>query len=134
MTEKPNLLLTSTAVAYFAASLALIFAGDELLAAAGAARTSLELALLQLLGAALFSLAMLNWMNRYSRIGGIFGRPLVVVNLTNSAIAALMLVHLVSRVGLSVALAGALGFYGLLALAFGAKLFLPARESDVPQS
>lgn len=124
-----NPLLTASAVAYFVASLGAIFAGGELLEWAGATGTPLELALLQLLGAAVFSLAMLNWMNRYSLTGGIFGRPLVVTNLANSAISALMLVHLARRGGVSTALGIALGFYVLLALAFGARLFMPAREN-----
>ncbi|MEA2560090.1 MAG: hypothetical protein QOH06_1594 [Acidobacteriota bacterium] len=129
MADKPNLLLTASAAVYFVASVGAIFAGDELLKLAGAAGTSLELALLQLLGAAVFSLAMLNWMNRYSLMGGIFGRPLVVVNFANSAISALMLVHLARRDGVSTALGIALGFYALIALAFGARLFVPAREN-----
>jgi hypothetical protein len=127
--DKPNLLLTASAVVYFIAALPAIFAGDELLDWAGAVGTPVELALLQLLGAAIFSLAMLNWMNRYSVTGGIFGRPLVVANLTNSAISALMLIHLSRQVGLSAALGIALGFYAVIALAFGARLFLPAREN-----
>lgn len=118
-----SLLLTASAVAYFVVSLAAIFAGDELLRFGGAAGTALELALIQLLGAALFSLAMVNWLNRYSRIGGIYGRPLVMANLANSAISALMLVHLWRSFGFSTPLAAALGFYALLALAFGAQLF-----------
>lgn len=124
-----NPLLTASAIVYFMASLAAIFAGGELLEFAGAAGTPLELALLQLLGAAVFSLAMLNWMNRYSRTGGIFGRPLVVTNFANSAISALMLIHLARRAGVSAALGIALGFYILLALAFGARLFMPGEDS-----
>jgi len=131
--DRPNWLLTGSAVLYFAASVSAIFAGDELLDMAGAVGTPLELALLQLLGAAVFSLAMLNWMSRYSLIGGIFGRPLVVVNLANSAISALMLIQLARRAGVSAALGIALGFYALLALAFGARLFLPARTIDAIQ-
>lgn len=127
MTDKPNLLLTASAVAYFVASVPAIFAGEELLDLAGAAGTSLELALLQLLGAAFFSLAMLNWMNRHSPIGGIFGRPLAVANFTNGAISALMLFHLARQAGVPAPLGIALGFYTLIALAFGAKLFLPVR-------
>ena len=129
MADRPNLLLTFSAGAYFVASLALIFTTDELLELASAAGTVLEIALLQLLGAALFGLAMLNWMSRYSRIGGIFGRPLVIANFANAFIAAMMLVHLWREDGLSTALRIALGFYAVFALAFGAKLFLPAREA-----
>jgi hypothetical protein len=129
MADRPNLLLTASAVVYFIAALPAIFAGDELLDWAGAGGTPLELALLQLLGAAIFSLAMLNWMSRYSLTGGIFGRPLVVANFTNSGISALMLFHLSRQAGVSAALGIALGFYALIALAFGARLFLPARKN-----
>ena len=128
MADKPNLLLITSAVVYFIASVSAIFAGDEMLKLAGAAGTPLELALLQLLGAAVFSLAMLNWMSRYSLTGGIIGRPLVVVNIANSAISALMLIHLARQEGVSAALGIALGVYALMALAFGAKLFIPLRE------
>lgn len=124
MAEKPNPLLTFSAVAYFVVSVALIFAGDELLRFTGATGTLLELALLQLLGAAVFGLSMLNWMSRYSRIGGIYGRPLVIANFTNAATATLMLFHLWRRAGTSTALALTLGLYAVFALAFGAKLFL----------
>lgn len=128
MADKANPLLTASAAVYFVASLGAIFAGDELLKLTGAARTPLELALLQLLGAAVFSLAMLNWMNRYSRTVGIFGRPLVVTNFANSAISALMLIHIARQYGVSAALGMALGFYVLLALAFGARLFMPGKD------
>lgn len=123
MADRPNLLLVASAFVYFIVALAAIFAGDELLELGGAAGTALELALLQLLGAALFSLALLNWLNRYSRIGGIYARPLVVANLANSAISALMLFHLSRRVGFSAPLVAALGVSALLALAFGSRLF-----------
>ncbi len=130
MADKANPLLTASAAVYFVSSVGAIFAGDELLKMAGAAGTPLELALLQLLGAAVFSLAMLNWMNRFSLTGGIFGRPLVVTNFANSAISALMLVHLARRGVASTELWIALGFYALLALAFGARLFLPGKRGS----
>src|SRR5690349_15712633 len=63
--DRPNILVTATAIVYFVASIATIFAGEELLAAFQARRTVLELALIQLLGAALFGFAMLNWFHRY---------------------------------------------------------------------
>lgn len=129
MTDKPNPLLTLSAAAYFLVSVALLFTTEELLEFAGAAGTVLEIALLQLLGAALFGLAMLNWMSRYSRIGGIFGRPLVIANFASAFIAAMMLVHLWREDRLSTPLMCALVFYAVLALAFGVKLFRPVRET-----
>jgi hypothetical protein len=132
MSERPNLLLTGTAIAYFGVSLAFLFAGEELLRSAGAAATPVERALLQLLGAALFALAMLDWLNRYSLLGGIYGRPLVVANLSHAAIGALMLVHLVRELGASAPLLAALAFYGVLALLFGATLLRSPRAAGAP--
>lgn len=131
MSSKPSLLLTTSACAYLAVSLALIFAGDDLLRLAGPPRTLRELALLHLLGAALFSLGLLNWMNRFSRIGGIFGRPLVAANLANGMIAALMMLQLVRTRGASALLLSAFAFNAILAVAFGLKMYRPPTPDDL---
>jgi hypothetical protein len=111
--ERPNLLVTATAIVYFAVSVV----------AAGARGTPLELVLLQLLGAAIFGFAMLNWMHRYSRIGGILGRPLVMANLSHSMVAALMMLHLSRRTGWPPGLLILAAGHGAIAVGFGAKLF-----------
>ena len=123
MDPRPNLLLVVSAILYLAGALPLLFAPDELLAFAGAPPSALESALLQVIGSALFGFAMLNWLSRYSRIGGIFGRPLLVANLAHTASAALLLGHVISRAPLSAPLAVALAFYTILAVSFGLKLF-----------
>lgn len=129
MTDRPNLLLTVSAAAYLLAAIALLFAADELLHLARGAASQLDVALLQLLGAALFGFAMLNWLSRYSIVGGIFSRPLVVANLAHTATAALMLGHLAVRQPVSPWLAGATLAYAALGVAFGARLFLPPRPN-----
>ena len=124
--ERPNILVTATAIVFFAVSVVLIFAADEVLAVAraqGASGTRLELALLQLFGAAVFGHAMLNWMHRYSRIGGILGRPLVMANFSHAMVAALMMLHLSRAAGWPIAALIAAAGYGVIAAAFGAKLF-----------
>ncbi len=123
MDPRPNLLLVVSAILYGAGALPLLFAPDELLAFAGAPPSALDAALLQVLGSALFGFAMLNWISRYSRIEGIFGRPLLIANLAHTASAALLLGHVAIRAPFSAPLAGALVFYTVLAVAFGLRLF-----------
>ena len=127
--DRPNILVTATAIVYFVASIATIFAGEELLAAFQARRTVLELALIQLLGAALFGFAMLNWFHRYSRIGGILGRPLIVANLAHAMTAALMPLQIGRGTGWPSSLMLGIVLYGSIAVAFGSKLFLPPWSS-----
>jgi hypothetical protein len=122
--------LSVSAVAYLLAALALLFAADEILRFALGAASQLDVALLQLIGAALFGFAMLNWLNRYSLVGGIFSRPLVMANLAHTATAALMLGHLAVRQPVSPWLAGAALAYAALAVGFGSKLVLPPPSSQ----
>lgn len=124
MNDRPNPLLLGSAVLYFAAALPLLFAPEELLRYAGAAPSTLDTALLQVIGSAIFGFAMLNWMNRYGVVGGIYGRPVVLANFTHAATAALLLGHIATRAPFSAPLTAVLAVYGVLALAFGAKLFI----------
>jgi len=130
VTDRPNMLLSVSAIAYLLAALALLFTAEELLHFALGAASQLDVALLQLIGAALFGFAMLNWLNRYSIVGGIFSRPLVVANLAHTATAALMLGHLAVRQPVSPWLTGATLAYAALGVAFGARLFLPPRPNQ----
>ncbi len=58
MSERPNPLLLTSAVLYFAAALALLFAPEELLTYFGATPSNLDTALLQVIGSALFGFAL----------------------------------------------------------------------------
>lgn len=124
---KPSLLLTASAILYFLAAIALLFAPQELLAFAGQPAPTLDLALLQVIGSALLGYALLNWMQRHSRIGGIYGRPLVMANLGHAGSAALLLGHIAVRSAPSPALEVALVSYAALAVGFGACLFVSPR-------
>ena len=66
---------------------------------------------------------MLNWMSRYTRIGGIYGRPLVVANLSHAASAALLLGKAAGRVGFPAGVVVPLGIYAVLAVGFGIAMF-----------
>ncbi len=116
------MLLTSAAL-YFIAAIALLFAPQELASLAGAAGGRGPESQLQVLGSALLGFSMLNWSNRYSRLGGILGRPLILANLAHAATAALLLVRVAVKPPIVVSLVGATIVYAGLAIAFGAVLF-----------
>ena len=125
MNPKANRLLTLAATLYAAAALPLLFTPQELISSIGASPSPSSETVLQVLAGALFGFAMINWMNRYSRLGGIFGRPLIVANFAHAAVALPALVRLVLAEGWSVVFGVPLVLYALLVLAFGSKLFGP---------
>ena len=122
--NRPSPLLVISAVIYFAAALLLLFAPEEVLTVAGVPTSSLDMTLLQVIGSAIFGFAMLNWLNRYARVGGIFGRPVVAGNLAHAGTATLLLGHAASRASLSILLTVVLVLYASLALAFGFTFFV----------
>jgi len=124
MGQRPNLLLLGSAIVYFAAALPLLFAPQATLAFAGVAASTLDMALLQVLGAAVFGFAMLNWLNRYSRIGGIFGRPVVAANLAHAGSAALLLGKVAKSAAFPPLLVTVLAVYAVMAIAFAIKFFV----------
>lgn len=134
--SRPNFLLAGSAVVYFAAAVVAIFAGEEILPRSGAAGTVLERILVQVLGASLFGFAMLNWMNRFATIGGIYGRPLVVANFAHGFTAAMAILQVSRRTSFTMPALIALAAYGTIAVGFGAALFAspasraPGRRSE----
>lgn len=124
MGQRPSLLLLASAIVYFAAALPLLFAPEETLAFAGAPASTLDAALLQVVGSAVFGFAMLNWMSRYSRIGGIFGRPVVAANLAHAGSAALLLGKVAKRAAFPPLLLAVVAVYAALAFAFAFKFFV----------
>jgi hypothetical protein len=85
--------MTVSASILGAAGLALLFAPAGLLALYGVVLPPPELALAQLLGAALLGNAVLNWLARQAVLGGIYGRPLAVGNLTHCLLGGLVLLR-----------------------------------------
>ena len=132
---KSNLLLSGSAALYFAAGVPLLFAPGELCELASGACDEGHALTLQALGAALFGFAMLNWMNRFTRVGGILGRPLLVANLAHVASAFLLLVRPALAAPRSPYLLAATAGYLLLAIAFGSRLFVaPGNGNDARES
>ncbi len=83
-------ILTISSLALFLVGWALMLAPGEMASWMGvySAETALPL---QLFGGALLGFAILNWMSRGNRIGGIYGRPLALANLLLFTSAALAL-------------------------------------------
>lgn len=122
-------LLTVSALVYFATGLPLLFAPDHLLAMLGRPVDQFEVATLQLLGCATFGFGMLNWMSRFSTIGGIFGRPLVVANFAYAGSAAMLLLRfdLISRLGWAFGFVAAV--FGVIAASFAVRLYKAPRAT-----
>lgn len=101
-----------------------IFAPQEVAEVLGSRGRLAGPVLVQLLGAALFGLGFLDWFSRYSAIGGIYGRPVLVANLSFFFIAATTLGRHAGGDGGPAAWLLA-GVTGLLAAWFGKLLFFP---------
>ena len=127
MPDRADLLLPVSAAVYGLAGIGATFAGEEILRSLGAHGTAAEKLLVPLLGAALFGFAMFNWINRHTRVGGIFGRPILVANLSHAFIAAMALLNAGRAAGFSPFLVAALATYAALALGYGARLYFPPR-------
>jgi hypothetical protein len=77
--------------------LALLFAGDDLLPRLIPTFPPGAAWLGQLLAAALLALAVVNWFNRSTLQGGIYGRPIVAANTTFYFVSALALLKVVMQ-------------------------------------
>ena len=84
-------LLVTSAFVLGAAGIAASFLPVELLDALGAVPATPTRLIVQLLGALLFGFAMVNWAARGNAMGGIYGRPIAIGNLTHFVIGALAL-------------------------------------------
>ena len=86
-----RIILTVSALVLLLLGGALMFAPDELAVWTGTATSSNGALGLQLFGGALLGFAILNWMSRGNRIGGIYARPIALGNLLLSVTVALSL-------------------------------------------
>jgi hypothetical protein len=84
---KSNALVTIAALLLFVIGSALLFAPAEVGSVIAPQAAPL---ISQLLGAALLGLGAANWIGRFSAVGGIYGRSLVVGNLVTFGIAGLI--------------------------------------------
>jgi hypothetical protein len=120
---KVNFLLLTAAAFYGVAGVALLFAPEEILTALGEAATPFVAWLMQAFGAALLGFAWLNWFHRYTLTGGILGRPVLMPNLAFASISFWLALGAWRRAGGSLPLGSVAAGFGLLSVAFGARLF-----------
>ncbi|MEO6325411.1 MAG: hypothetical protein ABIT01_00405 [Thermoanaerobaculia bacterium] len=78
---KINPLLAASALVYALAGITLTFAPQEVTSALGGAATAIGSWFAQLLGASLLGLGSMNWVQRYATVGGVLGRPVLLMNL-----------------------------------------------------
>ena len=124
-------LMRASAVSLGLIGIAASFLPKEILSAAGAPELPMLAVGIQLLGAAYVGLAMLNWMAQANLIGGIYGRPVAVCNLTNFAIGFLALAKTATLTPPNFPIIILTGYFGVFAALFALVLRThPARAEE----
>lgn len=118
-----RLLLGSSAIVMGLGGVAASFLPQELVARLGTVPTREVTVLVQLFGALLFAFAMVNWTARGAAIGGIYGRPIALGNLTHFLIGALALLKSAMNGASDPIIIGAGAIYIGFAIAFGVAFF-----------
>ena len=77
----------------------------------------------QLLGGARLAIAALNWLNRGARLGGIYGRPVVLTNAILYFIGAMVLLRIVARPDVSTPVVIATILFVIFTALYGWLLF-----------
>ena len=85
-------LLTLSAMILAMIGISLIFLPNEILDYLELSVSETLQLLMQIIGSFYFALAILNWMSKGSLIGGIYGRPIAMANLTHFVIAGFALI------------------------------------------
>jgi hypothetical protein len=91
-----KLIMASTAILFGIIGIFLTFAPDTVTGFLGVNDSTVVRLILQLLGAAYYAFAMLNWMAKGALIGGIYNRPIATANLTHFLVGGLAMGKAVS--------------------------------------
>ena len=106
---------------------AITFLPQELLTHVGVQPTGVPVLLIQVLGALYFGFAIVNWMNRGNRIGGIYNRPVSMANFFHFGVGAVSLLKgAAAQFTPEVAVAAAI--YSIFGIWFGLVLFTHPAE------
>lgn len=117
-----KLVMIASAIVMGTIGVVLSFMPHEVLQYAGSDPASINPLILQLMGALYFSFAMINWTAKANLIGGIYGRPVAIGNLTHFIIGALALGKSYMASRMNVVLAPCI-FYLIFAVLFGIIFF-----------
>lgn len=124
-------LMTSSALLMALGGISLIFLPNEIVNYIGLNSAKSVPIVLQLLGAAYFAFAVLNWMAKESLIGGIYNRPIAFGNFTHFFVGGLVLIKGIT-VNKNMLVIGILCFlYIIFALFFGLLLFRHPIKNEV---
>jgi len=125
MKLQPTLL--ASAILLMGFGIVTLFAPVEIASFLGRSGQTTSPVVVQLLGGALFAMGTLDWMNRYATIGGIFGRPVVVANLTIFFISTTTLARHALATGSGIAVWGVAAICAILAVLFARLMFSSPR-------
>ncbi|MEJ6788082.1 hypothetical protein BrevBR_00910 [Brevundimonas sp. BR2-1] len=114
-----RLILSIAGLTFAICGLASLFASDELASLSSTSPSSALAPALQIIGGALLGFALLNWFNRRSRVGGIYGRPIGLANLMFSGVLAITVGRAALQGALPVQASLLAGIFGAITLAFG---------------
>ncbi|MEP6571587.1 MAG: hypothetical protein ABJD11_02795, partial [Gemmatimonadota bacterium] len=117
------LVIRASAATLFLAGLGLVFAPDLALTTLLPGYPAEAFWLGQLLGGAWLGLAALNWMQRFTVIGGIYGRPMTIANFTTFLISALALTRVLFSPGTRLGLWLLAGTAATFAILHGVLIF-----------
>lgn len=119
-----KIVLGSSALLLAFSGLALTFFPDEIAISLDLPERTSVMLLIQVIGAMYFGFAMLNWMSRRSRIGGIYNRPIAIANMTHFMMVGIALTKLMlAKAALPQAFWVITFIYVVYALIFGWLLF-----------
>jgi hypothetical protein len=121
MKVQPVLLVSALLLA--GCGIAALFAPQEIAAFLGAPGIGAGPLLVQMAGAGLFALGLLDWISRFSTIGGIYGRPVLLANFAYFFSASATLFHHASAAGSARAEWIAVGIGAVMAAWYAKHLF-----------
>jgi hypothetical protein len=125
MKAQPILLVSGLLL--FGGGTAALFAPQEIAALLRAPSEGTNPLLVQLLGAGLFALGFLDWVSRFSSIGGIYGRPVLLANFAYFFTATATLLHHASASGSTHLEWLFVGISAVLAIWYARYLFFPPK-------
>jgi len=120
---KTRALMAASAVFLGILAVAGLFAPDEILKAAAIPASPFLPPLVQLCAALLLGFAMMNWMAKGSRVGGIYNRPIAMGNIIHFAVGAITLDRFALRGHQSWPVIALCVVYTLFAVGFGVVVF-----------
>ena len=125
-------LMTLSAIILALIGISLIFLPKEILDYLELSVSGTLQLLMQIIGSFYFALAILNWMSKGSLIGGIYGRPIAMANLTHFVIAGLALIKgVLANPSLSYVIWSIAIIYSIFAIFFGTVAFRhPVSENN----